>query len=771
MNSKLRVILCALLVFSYPLTKAQESRYTLSGYVEDSASGERLIGATIYAVKQQKGAVTNSYGFFSITLPPDSLLLLVSYIGYKPRQMHVELNENRVLEILMDPAEYQMQPFEVTGSRMERIEARTQMSEINLPVSAIQTLPSILGETDILKIIQLLPGVKTGSEAMSGFYVRGGNPEQNLILLDEAPVYNVSHLFGFFSVFNSDAVKNVNLIKGGFPARYGSRLSSVLDINLKEGNMKEFHGVASVGLISSRITVEGPLFRNKTSYIISGRRTYFDLLAKPFMKNDEYAGYYFYDVNMKVNHIFSLSDRIYGSFYLGRDVLYVRENTYDNFHFDLDWGNITSTLRWNHIFSSKLFSNLTFIYTDYSFQVKSNTEQYNGEKYYAKYFSGIRDFGIKADLDYSPSPSHYIRFGGNFVYHLFTPDALQLKINSLEKIDTLISPSQKIHAREYAVYLEDDFEISRRIKSNLGVRASGFSVPGKFYHSVQPRITFRYLFSDDWALKGSFAAMTQYIHLLSANRIGLPNDLWVPSTKRIVPQKSVQYAAGLSHTMGEYDLSVEAYYKKMEKIIEYQEGAAFMLRSSSWEDNVETGSGKSYGIELMIQRRSGRLNGWIGYTLSRTVKLFPNLNGGREFPAKYDRRHDLAIAAVYRVNESLDLSGDWVWGTGNAITIPEGYFMVNTGTINPLSSLLLESDKMKLYSSRNGYRMDSYHRLDVSLRYTAGRNVWTFSVYNVYNRRNPFFIYFDEDFANNKITVKKVSLFPIVPSISYSYIF
>lgn len=754
---------------------SQQENFTLSGYVRDSASGESLIGATVYEPGLKAGTSTNSYGFFSLTLPgntsPDILVhLVVSFIGYETRTLSIYLHNDTDTLIFLRPSVLEMSEVEISSQRSSGIEKRTQMSDFNVPVAMVQSLPAILGETDLLKIVQLLPGVKSGTEAMSGYYVRGGSADENLILLDDAPVYNASHLFGFLSVFNPDAVKNINMIKGGFPARYGSRLSSVLDISLKDGHMKEFHGSASVGIIGSRLTLEGPLLQDKTSYIISARRTWLDIAARPFMKGEDLASYYFYDFNTKLNHIFSHRDRIYGSFYMGRDVLYVRQKDLNVADMDMSWGNLTSTFRWNHIFSSKLFANLTAIYSSFRFEVKSETDEYSGESFLAKYHSNIEDIGAKLDLDYSPSPLHYIRFGASLLRHTFSPDVVQIKSNLGGHLDTTLAPSPQIKALEYSAYLEDDMELFSALRANIGFHTSGFNVPGKFFQSVQPRLLLRYLLSERLALKASFAMMAQYIHLLSTNTVGLPNDLWVPSTKNIQPERSYQTAAGAAYGINGYEFSVEAYYKKMENIIEYQQGTSFMLRSTSWEENVETGTGRAYGVEILLRKNTGRLTGWLGYTLSRSKRRFDNLNQGREYPARYDRLHDISLAAVYNISPSLDISGNWVFSTGSSITVPAGYFRMKNKSSGS-SGGAEYSPLMKLYSERNGYRLESYHRLDLSLRYTAGNNIWTFSLYNAYNRKNPFFMLFEEDMTLRKVKVKKISLFPIIPGISYSYRF
>ncbi|MEO6039814.1 MAG: carboxypeptidase-like regulatory domain-containing protein, partial [Saprospiraceae bacterium] len=563
------------LIFSSSLFSQSPARYTLSGYVSDAESGERLIGATVFVQAGANGTVTNTYGFYSLTLPAtDSLHLTVSYVGYQPRGLTLALRENRVQNIPLAPSAI-LQEVEIIGERYERIEERAQMSRIDVPIEQIKKVPALLGEKDVLKALQLLPGVSGGGEGQAGIYVRGGGPDQNLILLDGVPVYNASHLFGFFSVFNTDAIKDVSLTKGGFPARYGGRLSSVIEINLKEGNDQEFHGEGAIGLVASRLTLEGPIKKGQSSFIVSARRTYIDILARPLIKKafeedggSGKTGYYFYDLNAKVNHRFSDKDRVYLSFYTGRDKFYLDLTERDNnggsdyeytVNSGLGWGNVTTALRWNHVLSPKLFGNATLTYSRYNFNTtagSSDRTTYSNEPvrestFSLKYFSGIDDVAAKLDFDYSPNPAHLVKFGANAIYHTFHPGEFRTRIrDTQDSIDLNVVLGQpKINATEFAAYAEDDWKATDRLRINYGLHFSGFAPEEKAYFSLQPRFNARYLLDGGWALKSAFSTMRQYIHLLTNESIGLPTDLWLPTTARIKPQDSWQVALGLAKTL------------------------------------------------------------------------------------------------------------------------------------------------------------------------------------------------------------------------------
>lgn len=766
---------------------------TISGYITDLESGEGLIGANIYLNDSNTGTITNSFGYFSLTLPIGPKELNASYIGFQNQLIKLDLNKDTILDISLSSS-IAMEVVEITAASSKKIEDETQMSTIEVPILQIKKIPALLGEVDVLKALQLLPGVQSGGEGQSGLYVRGGSPDQNLILLDGTPVYNASHLFGFFSVFNADAIKDVKLIKGGFPARYGGRLSSVLEINMKEGNNKSFGGKASIGLVSSKLTLEGPIGKSeKTSFIVSGRRTYIDLLLKPVIKNsfkeegsDGSTGYFFYDLNAKVNHKFSNRDKLYLSFYGGQDKFFLEDKEVgsvinDINENDLKWGNITTALRWNHVFQPKLFLNTTATYSRYNLDTRSyfatvDSRINETEDILLNYVSGIEDFALKMDFDYVPSPRHFIRFGVHGISHQFKPGTFDLEQNipSENYFFKTTLGQDDISSIELATYIEDDLVINDNLKANIGLHLSGFSVEDKFYASLQPRISMRYLLGNGMSAKASFANMRQYIQLLAFEGVGLPTDLWLPTTDRVKPQDSWQVAAGFAKSFENgYELSIEGYYKEMSNIIAYKDGSG-LFEFTDWQDRVTQGNGTSYGLEVFLQKKQGRFTGWIGYTLSKSVRQFDELNFGEEFSYRYDRRHDISVVGSYTVKKDNTLSFAWVYGTGNAITLPTGNF----SGIYP-SARFNNVYQGDLYDDRNNFRMNAYHRLDLS--YTLFKDKgswnrsWSFGAYNSYNRKNPFFVYSDTDFiedGNGNFTqtyvLKQASLFPIIPYITYS---
>jgi outer membrane cobalamin receptor len=758
-----------------------------------------MVGAAVYN-RDGKGTSSNRYGFYSITLPAGEVSLMYSYVGYVTQTYEFVLNRDTVINAGMIGA-LQLKEVEVTAAQTNRIQETTQMSALSVPVSQIKSIPALLGEVDVLKVLQLMPGIQSGGEGSSGLYVRGGGPDQNLILLDDVPVYNASHLFGFFSVFNADAINNVELLKGGFPARYGGRVSSVIDVGLKEGNTQHFHGEGSIGVVAAKLTLEGPIVKDKTSFIISGRRTYIDLLARPFIKaanesadiSDVMVGYYFYDLTAKINHKISSKDRIYLSAYMGNDKFYaeMEETTAaysSKVHSGLLWGNITGAFRWNRIFTNRLFGNTTFTYSRYRMNIymkEWETETMNdirNERYYGMdYRSGIEDWSVRMAFDYLPSPNHYIRFGGNATSHTFNPGS----IGATSEQIPISFGGRKIHAYEYSLYAEDDIRLTSRLKANAGLHWSAFSVRGKLHNVWQPRFSARYLLTDALSAKVSYSRMAQYIHLLTNSNLGLPTDLWVPSTNILNPQLSHQTVAGVAwNVKGAYELSVEGYYKTMDNVMEYREGASAFDVHHQWEDKILQGEGRSYGVELFVQKKTGTFTGWVGYTLSWSDRRFDDLNGGRRFSYRYDRRHDISAVAVKRFGERVELSGTWIFGSGNCITVPTGIFDASD-PFNPDTQLdVLE------YGERNGYRMAPYHRLDISISLIRkkrwGESRWIFGVYNAYNRRNPYYIDIDErtyhegnptssrqdDYQSyTQYRYKQVSLFPIIPSISYRFKF
>ncbi len=778
-----------------------QSKFTISGYIEDADSGEKLISANAFDLKSSKGTVSNVYGFFSLTLPKDSVLLTFSYIGYQTQSFKLLLKEDIVFNVKLSQ-DIALEEVVVVAEELKTIEEQSQMSTIDIPVAQIKKIPALMGEVDVLKALQLLPGVQSGGEGQSGLYVRGGSPDQNLILLDGVPVYNASHLFGFFSVFNVDAIKDVKLTKGGFPARYGGRLSSVIEINMKEGNNKEWHGAGSIGVVASRMTVEGPITPN-TSVILSGRRTYIDILTRPFIKRafeeeEGYsgnAGYYFYDFNGKINHKFSDQDRLYFSVYTGRDKFYLRENyeapnstvrDFSQTEVGLGWGNLTSALRWNHLWSNKLFSNLTATYSRYNFDTSASDKyefREDKENFSLNYLSGIDDVALKIDFDYVPNPDHFIRFGASIINHTFKPGKFDLNIESISdfddfRLDTVIG-QDNVNAQEYAMYIEDDMKIGDVLKLNAGIHLSAFHVPNKTYTSIQPRLGIRYFLPGDIALKGSFASMRQYVQLLTNEGIGLPTDLWLPTTESVKPQDSWQVGLGLAKTFNkEYEISVEGYYKEMRNLLAYKEGSS-LFQLNDWQENVTQGDGKSYGMEFFVQKKKGKLSGWVGYTLSWSWREFDEINLGRKYPFKYDRRHDISIVASYEISKRVNIAATWVYGTGNAVTLANSKYSGFTPGLSFPEFPFVNSQNLEHYENRNNFRMRSYHRADIGVNFVKEKKRWTrtwsFGAYNVYNQNNPFFLFTSDETVtdpngnfSSETKLKQASLFPIIPYFSYN---
>ncbi|MDR0541026.1 MAG: TonB-dependent receptor [Dysgonamonadaceae bacterium] len=797
---------------------ALAQNYTISGSVTDAKTGETLISSSVFDVNSKKGVAANLYGFYSLTLSGGQVQIQYSYVGYAPHTVHFNLSKDTVINVRLEESAL-LQEVVVVGNRQELGVQGSQMSAISVPIAQIKAIPTIFGENDLIKALQLLPGVQAGAEGFTGFYVRGGGPDENLFLLDGVPIYNINHLGGFFSVFNSDAVKNVTLYKGGFPARFGSRLSSVLDVRMNDGNNKKLHGNFSIGLIASKINLEGPLFNENTTFNISARRTYFDILAKPFIRTSASsedmervdAGYYFYDLNAKINHKLSDKDRLYLSFYMGDDVVYAatknknqyfekEENgmpqeitTNDQLKLNWNWGNLLTVLRWNRILTNKLFMNTTATYTRYRSSLgvgqSYNSTSPNDPDYDVNltYKSGIEDFSGKIDWDYAPNPNHDVKLGIDYIHHTFRPSVYAAKMNEDNRtpIDTVVG-DKNIASHEMAVYLEDNISLGRFVKANAGLRYSTFFVQDKFYQSLQPRLSIRALINRDLSFKAAYSCMSQYIHLLSNNTISLPTDLWVPVTRRIVPMESSQWSAGVFYNLNQWvELSLESYYKTMDNLIEYKDGATFLTAGTGWEDKVSAGKGWAYGVEFLAQKTVGKTTGWIGYTWSKTERLFDRpgeeLNFGKVFPAKYDRRHDFNIVVTHKFSDRIDVSATWVYSTGNCATLGLQEY---SGVEIPKHNTSGRGDESGLtyISQRNNYRNPDYQRLDLGVNFHKrkkyGIRTWSIGVYNVYNRMNPFFVYpqdkgyYDENdqYKRSKV-LKQVTIFPIIPSISYSYSF
>lgn len=764
-----------------------QQKYTISGYIKDTESGEALLGATILAKETNQGATTNMYGFYSLTLPAGNYTISFAFIGFEKKEVKVALTEDKRMNMELGFSSIVTEQITITGERKDKNVESTDMGRLELTTEQVKALPALLGEVDIMKTLQLLPGVQSAGEGNSGFYVRGGGPDQNLILLDDAVVYNSGHLFGFFSVFNSDAIKNTTLIKGGMPANYGGRLSSVVDVQMKEGNMRDYNVEGGIGLISSRLTVQGPIKKDKASFMISGRRTYIDILSKPVLKrvrDGAFDGnsYYFYDLNTKINYRFSDKDRLYLSGYFGRDVFKFKDPG-GAFDVDIPWGNATATMRWNHLFSDRLFMNTTGIFNDYYFGLKSTFQDVNFEL-----FSGVRDYSAKTDFDYFPDPQHNVKFGAIYTFHSFTPYTVEGGTQDQD----FSTDIDKKRAHETAVYILDDWTISERVKVNVGLRGSIFNNVGPYekkvlddfgritdtlkykrgeniatYWMAEPRLSMRIKVDEFSSFKAGLTVNKQYIHLVSSSSSTLPTDLWVPSTAAVKPQLGIQYSVGYFRNFKNnmFETSIELYYKDLRNQIEFGETFVTELNLDV-EDGYVFGRGWSYGAEFFFKKAIGKLNGWVGYTLSFTNRQFDEVNNGNIFPARFDRRHDLSVVVVYDINKKWKVAATFVYGTGQATTLPIGRYFIEGQVVNQ-------------YGDRNSYRMAPYHRADISATYVFIKRKHysdiTMSVYNLYNRRNPYFIYYDVDGSisngNLEVNAKQASLFPILPSITWNFKF
>ncbi len=752
-----------------------QAKQTMSGTVKNGETGEALIGAAV-VVKELSGVgvVSNAYGFYSLTLSRGTYTILVQYLGFKTASDTIVLDRDRIENFNLFSQPIKIGEVVVSGERTNANVTSTEVSAKKLEIDEIKSIPVLLGEKDILKTIQLLPGIQSAGEGGTGFYARGGGIDQNLIVLDEAPVYNSSHLLGFLSVFNSDAIKDVKVITGGIPAEYGGRLSSVLDIRTNDGNDKEFGGTGGIGLLASRLTLEGPIVRDEGSFIVSGRRTYADLflkLSKDTLINR--ASLYFYDLNAKANYSLGQKDRMFISGYFGRD----------NFNypgtFGFNWGNTTGTLRWNHIFGDHLFSNTSFIISDYGYSnvVGSGTSEF-------QITSGIRDLNFKMDFQYFTNSQSTLKFGVNSIYHTFLPGTVTAGSTSFTNSLTI----ENRYALENAAYFSHELDIVSGVKLNYGLRFSVFSLLGpahiysydesgavvdtatyhsgdfiKTYTNLEPRISANVLLDETSSIKSSYTRTTQYLHLLSNSTTSNPSDLWVPSSTNVKPQLADQYDVGYFRNFNDnqFEASFELYYKNMQNLIDYKNGADILLNQ-----NVEAlllyGRGWSYGAELLVRKKYGQFTGWVAYTLSKTEEQFDQINNGQAFPARQDRTHDISVVAIYDYSSTWNFSATWVYNTGNAVTFPSGGYWLQA-----------ENRWIPLYTERNGYRMPAYHRLDLSATWKLGpRSNLNFSLYNAYDRMNAYSINFRQDPNNlSKAQAVQTTFFPIIPSVTYNFNF
>lgn len=774
---RLKTLFIPLLFVLFTISASAQEKYTLSGTISDALSGETLIGAVVAVAEQPtKGAASNEYGFYSITLPKGQYTLIIKYTGYQTQQKAVTLNANQRINIELTDEGSVLEAVVITGEAENENVVDAKMGTEKVDMKEINKLPVLFGERDILKSIQLLPGVKSAGEGNSGFFVRGGQADQNLILLDEAPVYNASHLLGFFSTFNSDAIKDATLYKGSAPANFGGRASSVLDIRMNEGNNKDYRIGGGIGLISSRLLVEGPIVKDKGSFIVTGRRTYADVFLKA--SNDETlreSQLYFYDLNLKANYQLNDKNRVFLSAYSGRDVLGVADA------FGLDWGNTTVTARWNHISSDKLFSNTSLIFSDYNYKIGISSSALDID-----ILSRIQDYNIKQEWQYFPGGNSKFKFGLNGIYHTITPGEITASEGSGVNDSADLS---KQNAFESAIYGNGETKIGTRWNLNYGIRLSTFSPLGgnhytfddngnvldtttyadneivKTYAIPEPRFTASYLLNESTSLKAGYARNAQYLHLITNATAASPTDLWIPTSKNVKPQIADQVSFGYFKNLRNnmFEISAEVYYKDMQNQIDYRNGATTQ-GNELIEGELLYGDGRAYGLELLVKKKKGKFTGWIGYTLSRTERQIEGINENDWYPSRQDRTHEISVVAVYDVNERWSLSSAWIYYTGNAVTFPSGKYQV-------------DGETYLVYTERNGYRMPAYHRLDFSATlYNKKREKfesnWNFSIYNAYGRENAFTITFrDNDDDPSRTSAYQTTLFRWVPSITYNFLF
>ncbi|MFQ3574953.1 MAG: TonB-dependent receptor [Cytophagales bacterium] len=763
-----------------------QSKFTISGYVKDNKNGEDLIGATVMAKNTKYAVATNEYGFFSLTMPEGEYVIVIQYIGYKNIEKSINLNANQKLNFSLQEDVKEMEEVVITEKKPDDNVSNIKMSSNTLDIKQIKNLPALFGEVDIIKNIQTLPGIQNAGEGTTGFFVRGGGADQNLILLDEAPVYNASHLLGFFSVFNADAVKSAEIYKGGIPAQYGGRLSSLLDIRTKDGNNKKFGGIASIGLISSKVSLEGPLKKEKSSFFVSARRTYVDMFLKlspnPQSRSNQL---YFYDINAKMNFNINEKNRIFIAGYFGRDVLKFGV-------FGLNWGNGTGTFRWNHLFNDRLFSNTTLIYSNFNYGlgIRSGAVGFD-------WTSNLKETALKQDFTYFLNPQNELKFGAVMTYRTFQPGKI-----TPSSAGSVFSPIQldQYNAGEMAIYASNDQKLGARWHLQYGLRYTIFSQMGnskvfkyngdrrrenivdtlsygafqpiKTYGGLEPRLALRYTLNTSSSIKSSYNRTYQFLHLLSQSTIPLPTAVWIPSTQHILPQYADQVAVGYFKNLfdNKIETSVETYYKEFHDVTDFKDNSDILLNPHV-ETEVRQGKGWSYGIEFFVKKNSGKLTGWISYTLSKAERQIADVNGGERYRADYDRRHNANLVASYELTPKWNISGAWVYSTGRPMSLPAGFYDV--GGYN-----------VPLYTERNGYVMPAFHRLDFSAtkKWRSKKNEkieksFNISFYNLYNRKNPFIVTVDnENDSNgrpieNKKVINMYWLFPILPSISYQISF
>lgn len=804
-----KVILAACAAILAVSVSAQTRKCTVSGYIRDESSGETLIGAGVAVASAAKatGAVTNDYGYYTLTIPAGRIGLVYSYVGCEDIYKNIDLQKDTVINISL--AQTTSLKAATAVARKDAGVQSTYMGAMEIPQEMIQNTPVVLGEPDVIKTIQLMPGVQGGMEGFSGLYVRGGGADENLMMLDGTPLYNVSHLLGLLSVFTPEAVKKVTFYKGSFPARYGGRVSSIVDVRTNDGNAKGFHGSVTAGLLAEKLHFEGPLVNGNTTFSFSARGMHTFLFDRIIKACGSPANYAFYDINAKVTHRFSDDDKIFVAFYTGRDYFrYDKTDKSDSQGYgddhepyaqyeeernkmNLRWGNTLTVLRWNHIFSSKLFSNVSASWNRYNMNLvtktrdilKSETSNYD-KQYRYSYTSGIRDLGVRIDFDYTPVPEHLIKFGGEYVHHVYSPEVERSgNINSMDGIternDDKNNASPRMYGSEVSAYLEDDMSLGEHLSFNPGVHLSLFVVNGKTYFSPEPRAAVKVSFGKGWAVKAAYSRMSQYVHQLTSGSLSLPTDLWVPITKDIKPVTSDIASVGTYYTgLKGWEFSVEGYWKRLNNVLEYKDGKMSFSSASNWEENVGMGQGRSYGMEVYVQKTFGRTTGTASYTLSKSERIFKDgsINDGRWFPFVYDRRHNVCISLNQKLGKRIDLSAVWTYSSGNWMTVPTRQTVI----MSPDGTTM---DTVDYIESRNNYRLPPSHRLDFSVnvhkKKRHGERIWNFGMYNAYGAMNPNWVTVDSREVKDPSTgvstfvpaLDKMTFLLFLPSFSYTYKF
>ncbi|HZY82988.1 MAG TPA: TonB-dependent receptor [Cyclobacteriaceae bacterium] len=786
-----RNCLLLLLIVGFYTDLHAQSR-TINGYVRDQANGESLIGATIVDTKRGKGTTSNTFGFYSLSVPGDSVVLSYSFVGYSSKRISLRVKNDTSIIVTLQGGRL-LDEVTVTGERAEKIHETSRTGTVNLPVTQIKKVPTFAGEQDVLKALQLLPGVSGGNEGSSNILVRGGTPDQTLVLMDGVPIYNPTHVYGLFSSFNPDAVNNVELVKSGFPARYGGRLSGIADITLREGNSNRFSAQATAGVLASRIVLEGPIAKGRTSFLVSGRASYLTIM-KPYLADivGSIDGYSFYDINAKINHRFNSKNRLYASFYNGGDHMALADSfsstdsikgeeatVTSKFRDVMEWNNLVTSLRWNHEINATRFFNVTAYVSNYNLTIENQSSRHTdfqpsgrseNLEYRYKYLSRINDVGIKIDFDHIPNTKHYIRYGAALIRHEFDPG-----IGAAAGTDSLVTAVAKNSlaiTTEANAYIEDDVNITSQLKMNAGLHTVMYGVSGKTYAGIQPRLSLRYALPNNIAVKASYSYMQQFLQTLVSTGMGMPTELWVPVTDKLKPQNSQQVSLGVAQTIKhDIEISVEGFHKTMNNLLEYEEGTSYMDNDKPWYDKVESGRGKSYGVEVFVQKKVGRLTGFLGYTLSWNKRQFDNINNGEWYYYRFDRRHDFKSTANFQLNKHWDFSVTWIYGTGNAVTVPMSIYAANFPSPTSYRNGVPNADEgfwATEYTSRGNYRMRPYHRLDFNVNYSFTTRAFEHRIalgcYNTYNRANPFYLQYTVD--NRRFN--QVTLFPILPSLSYS---